>query len=293
MNMFNEGMIEDFRNYLLLERNSSLNTVDGYIRDLEQFDNFLKGKDFREVENNDVSMFVRELSSKGLKPQTTNRKLSSIKSFYLFLRRNGHVNVSPAEVIQGAKQEMKLPQPIDIEDINDIFDAIPEEDLRAKVIFEILYGTGARRFEVAKIRVRDINFKRKYIKILGKGNKERLVPINEHALVLIQKLINQNENKEWLFPSTQNEGKCISIRLVSLIVKTYVNKAGLEDFNITPHKFRHSFCSHLYAGGADLKTIQTFAGHASSNTTNGYTKISNERSFNEYSKAHPRANMQA
>jgi site-specific recombinase XerD len=291
--MYNEKVLKEFKEHLLLEKNRSIHTADNYIRDLQQFSNFLKGKDFRKVDPFNISGFIIYLREQNMSSRTTNRKLSSIKQFYKFLQKRGHIAMSPAENIEGAKQEERLPQPVDYEDIEAIFSVIPEEDLRAKVIFEILYGTGARRFEVAKIRVRDVNFNRKYIRIIGKGSKERIVPVSDYLLSLIKKLIVQNGNSTWLFPSRQYPGKCISTRRINEIVSYYVKKAGLDDKNITPHKFRHSFCSHLHEGGADLKTIQALAGHSKADTTNLYTKISSSRTMDEYINAHPRARLKA
>lgn len=293
MSTFNERMIEGFRSHLLLEKGRSIHTADNYIRDLLQFESFLEGKDFKKADIWAVQGFIVGLNKEGMKFRTTNRKLSSLKTFYKWMKKRMHIEVNPTEGIEGANPEKRLPQPIDIEDIELIFAAIPEDDLRAKVIMEILYGTGARRFELAKIKVRDINFNRSHIRIVGKGDKERIVPINEFALDLIKRLIVKNGSVDWLFPSRQYPQKCISTRRINEIVTQYVNEAGLQDKNITPHKFRHSFGSHLYEGGADLKTIQDMMGHEKADTTNLYTRISGERTRTEYQNAHPRAHKKA
>lgn len=288
---FNEQIVDDFRSYMLLEKGRSDHTVDGYVRDILQFERFILLKDFREVDSKDVPLFIRHLSKdEGLQHRTTNRKLSALKTFYSWLRKEKHIEVNPTEGMQGAKAKQGLPQPVDLEDIDLLFAAIPEEDLRAKVMIEILYGTGARRFEVAKIKIRDFNFNKKTIRLLGKGNKERIVPINDYALTLVKQLMNQlGKEAIYLFPSRQYPNRSISTRRINEIVTFYVNKAGLEGKNITPHKFRHSFGTHLHEGGVDLKYIQAMMGHEKADTTNIYTKVSSKQTSTVYQNAHPRA----
>lgn len=290
---FNEKAIEEFREYLLLEKNRSIHTADNYVRDLYQFEKFIDYKTFNKVEPFGVSGFIIALKAEGKTTQTTNRKLSTLKTFYKFMKKRGYVVANPTDGVDGGKPEERLPQPVDVEDIDEIYNTIPDTDLRAKVIFEIMYVTGARRFEVAKVQVKDINFNRGQLRIIGKGNKERIVPLTDYLLTIMKKLIIQNGNGQWLFPSKQYPTKCISTRRINEIVAQYVKEANLDGKGITPHKYRHSFCSHLHEGGADLKTIQSLAGHSNANTTNRYTKISTKRNKDEFLKAHPRAQKQA
>jgi site-specific recombinase XerD len=293
--MINEQYIEDFRSYLLLERNRSLHTLDGYTRDLEQFRTFLNGKNFTEVEYEDVSAFI--MSMKDLSSRTTNRKLSTLKSFYKFMVIKKHSKDNPALLVEGAGIEEHLPKPLDLEVIDAFQNFIPVTDLRARVMVELLYSTGARRFEAAKINVKDINFLRHTIRLLGKGKKERLVPMHPELSNMIRLLITQNQNNEWLFPSKQRPGRPISSRRFSEIIEEYV-KAFVEQpefmaYDITPHKFRHSFATHLYEGGADIKTIQYFLGHSNPATTNIYTKLATKQAQESYLNAHPRAKKEA
>ena len=281
----NERLLKGFRQYLLSERNLSKNTADSYQRDLQSFFDFLD-KPVADVESVDVSDYIIERREHGLTVESTNRHLAAIRTFYKYMMKKGYVQLNPSENIEGGKRKQSLPQPVDYEDIELMFSLI--DNLRDTVLLEILYGTGARRFEVAELKVKDVNFNRGYIKFLGKGSKERIVPINKAALALIKELADQH-NSKWLFPSRKNKAKPISRRRINEIVQYWVKKAGLEDKNITPHKFRHSFCSHLYQNGADLKTIQDLAGHSKADTTQVYTKVSNKRNFSEYEQFHPRS----
>lgn len=279
-------LLDKFKVYLGTERNLSQNTVGSYERDLKQFIEFIENslnKSVTEVNANDVSSFIVHRRSLGDTISTTNRKLSAIKTFYNFLVKKGFMEHNPASSVEGGKKPQRLPQPIDEEDIERLFNTV--DNLRDRVMMEVLYATGCRREELAKMRVSDINFRRGYVRIIGKGNKERIVPIYPEALELISEYIATHDS-EWLFPSPKNPDSHISCRQINNIIKRWARKAGVN--NVTPHKFRHSFCSHLYANGADIKTIQDLAGHSSPETTNLYTKINHERNYIEYLKAHPR-----
>lgn len=266
-----------FLAYLEMERGLSKNTIDSYKRDLLQFASYIK-KDVTLVVPDDVSDFIVHRRQLGDSVTTTNRKLSAIKTFYKFMCNKKRMNHNPASAVEGAKKPSRVPRPIDKEDVERILNA--PDNQRDKAMLYILYYTGARREEVSWIKVDDINFRRGYILLRGKGNKERIVPIHKKALNEIHKLLKEHDS-EWLFPSRKT-GNHISKRQVNDIVKKWAEKVGVDW--VTPHKFRHSFCSHLYQSGADIKAIQDMAGHASSETTQIYTKVDNERNLMEYNK---------
>lgn len=278
-------IIKGFKMYLSGEKNLSDNTVDGYERDLNQFCEYL-GRPIEEATADDVSNFIVSLRFKGMKVSTTNRKLSSLKTFYKYLVRKRIIEFSPAESIEGGKKEQRLPKPVDLEDITELFELI--DNLRDRVMFEVLFATGVRREELASIKVNSINFRRGFISVVGKGDKERLIPMYPKALELCERLAKSHKSK-WLFPSRKNKGNHISKRQVNEIVTKWVKEAGLKDKDITPHKFRHSFCTYLFDNGADIKTIQDMAGHESASTTNLYTKVSISRNKKEYLQFHPMA----
>lgn len=278
--------LEDFKSYLLLERNLSINTVHNYELDIKQFMNYIS-KPLEEVTSDDISKFIITIRKEGRSVSTANRKLSTIKSFYKFLIRQGVCKTNPADRIDSGKREQRLPKPADIEDIEKLIKTA--DNLRDKLIFELLFATGLRREELCNISINDVNFNDGYIRVFGKGGKERIVPCHPTALKMITDLFNKH-NSKWLFPSRKNKGHHIHVHTVNDIFKKWVAKAGLEGKNITPHKLRHSFATYLHNNGADILVIQKLLGHSSVSTTQIYTQVSSELSMKEYMKYHPKAN---
>lgn len=273
--------IQAFKTYLESERNLSAHTVESYLLDIKQFFNYSQ-KQVGEILTDDILNFIVELRNNKYKTSTSNRKLSAIKTFFKFMIRQQFLKSNPADIIEGGKLEQRLPSPIDANDIENIIKRA--ETIRDKAILEVLYGTGVRRSELVNLKVEDINFKQGWIKVLGKGGKERIIPLNPTALKLLKELT-KNQQSQWVFPGRTLD-KHLSTRQLNNIIKKIAEAAGVN--NITPHKFRHSFCSILFENGADIKTIQDMAGHASVNTTNLYTKIAINRNIKEYMKYHPR-----
>lgn len=276
--------LEMFKVYMRDEKNLSINTVNSYSSDIEQFFKYAK-KTIRTVKPQDISDFIIFLRNEGRSVTTTNRKISAIKSFYKFLIKNNLAKNNPANSVENGKLEQRLPKSIPVNDIEKIIGYA--DNLRDKTMLEILYGTGFRRFEVGSLKVNDIDFRSESITTIGKGNKERTVPINPTALSVIKEYLKDGHNSEWLFPSRKDRSKHISNRQINEIIKKCAEKANVS--GITPHKFRHTFCSELFENGADIKTIQDMAGHGSINSTNIYTKISYRRNKEEYLRCHPRA----
>ncbi len=273
--------LEKFQLYLEIEKNFSHNTVSAYLSDIQQFFRFIN-KTPEKIVPDDISAFLMNLHTKGVSVATANRKLSAIKTFFNAMLRKGIIDQNPAALIETAKTEQRLPHPIDEQTIEKLINA--PDNLRDRTIMEILYATGIRREELVNIKINDIDFQEGSLRVIGKGNKERIIPLYPKVLMLIKELI-QTHNSKWLFPGRKNNH--LSTRQVNDIVKKWAQKIKQE--NITPHKFRHSFCSHLYKEGAELKVIQDLAGHASPNTTNLYTKVSNTRNRLEYLRFHPHA----
>lgn len=271
-----------FEDYMR-QRNLSNNTIDSYLRNLRLFFEHTK-LSVSEVTKEDIKGYLKYLRENGMAVSSINQKLSALKTFYRFCVKENITKTNPAEVIESGKVEKRLPVTLDITEAEMFIEKA--NNLRDAVIFEILYGTGVRREELISIRTKDINFKRKYIRIFGKGSKERIVPIHDTALKKIKELI-KTQNSEWLFPSIKHPGQHISKRRLNEIVKAYSDKLGFE--GITPHKFRHTFGTLLYNNGADIKAIQDMMGHESIDTTNIYAKVSIKRNLTEYLKCHPRA----
>lgn len=277
--------LEMFRNYMESEKNLSANTVSSYMSDLNQFFGFCP-KRVRAVKDEDITAFISDLRSKNMSAITTNRKLSALKTFFKFCLRHNIIGKNPTDIIEGAKIERHLPRPVNLADIDRMVKTA--DNLRDRTIIEILYGTGVRRVELISIRKADINMEEGYIRVFGKGNKERLVPLNPITLTLIKDYMKTHVSV-WLFPSRLDINNHISSRRLNAIINEWAKKSGLQSKGITPHKFRHTFCTVLFENGADIKTIQDMAGHVSINSTNIYTGVSFRRNRSEYLKCHPRA----
>lgn len=263
-------LLEDFYNYMMNEKNLALNTVDGYGRDLNQFTSFID-KTITKITSEDVSSFLAHRRAEGDGVATVSRKLSAIKSFYTFLVRKGKMKYNPAASIEGMKKPKRLPKPVDAEDIYRLLDII--DNLRDRTVFEVLYGAGIRREELCSIRVDEINFRKGELRVVGKGDKERIVPIFPRTLGYMKSLAAEH-GKEWLFPSIKTGGH-LGKRQINEIVNKWRSAAGLDW--ITPHKFRHSFATHLLDNGADLGDIQELLGHSSPETTKIYAQVSKSR----------------
>ena len=277
--------LDDFKRYLRAERRASLHTIEGYITDLKQFFDTVS-KEVREVTPNDITCFLGKLVENGMTISTSNRKLSSVKTFFKYLMRQGVLKSDPAAIIESGKLEQRLPKPVDIEDINVLINMA--DNLRDRTIFELLFGLGVRREELVGIRISNINYRRGYVRVFGKGSKERIIPAHTTALSLMKEQA-ESHSSPWLFPG-RDPSTHLSVRRLNEIVTQWVGKAGLEGKDITPHKFRHSFGTYLFENGADIRAIQDMMGHASIDTTNKYTKVSLRRNVEEYLKYHPRAN---
>jgi integrase/recombinase XerD len=272
--------LEMFKDYMESERNLARNTISGYVSDMEQFITFID-KPLNRITASDVSSFITHLKESERVARSRNRKLSALRTFFRFMVRKDKMKHNPADTIEGSKVEQRLPQPIDEIDINKMIALT--DNLRDKVMLEILYGAGIRREELVNLRVNDINFNNGFICVFGKGSKERYVPLHPAALDLIREHL-CTQDSEWVFEGRY--GSHLSIRQVNDIVVKYRTKVGLH--KVTPHKFRHSFATHLYNNGAELKVIQDLMGHSNPSSTQVYTKVSNERNRVEYLQYHPR-----
>jgi site-specific recombinase XerD len=277
-------MIEEFKKYLQYERNLSVHTVENYCRDVAQFFAFVS-KPNSKITSNDISAFILHIREQGASATTSNRKLSSLKAYFRFLAKKGKLKHNPAEFVEGAKQEKKLPRPVDVAEI----DAAVEkaDNLRDKLMIELLYCTGVRRSELVSIKVQDINYQG-YIRVFGKGGKERIVPLAPATMDMIAEWLHERKvegegDPTYLFPGRKKPQLC-AWQVGAIIRKWRGNTA------ITPHKLRHSFATDLLTNGADLRTIQEFLGHESLATTQRYTAVTMEKKLQDYKKFHPRAN---
>lgn len=282
-------LIDDFINYLKVEKGFSQNTIDSYRRDLLKFVGF-------DLTEEDISSFIRHLHKLGMSPATISRHIASLKSFCNFLLMEGIIEYNPAENISFPKSLKKLPKALPIEEMFSLIDYPKRRDkisLRDKALLEILYGSGLRASELINLKVSDINLDQGFIKCLGKGSKERIVPIGRSAieavklyLSLSRKRLLKNKQSEILF--LDRKGSPLTRQGLWFIIKKYVKKTAVKS-STSPHTFRHSFATHLLERGADLRSVQEMLGHANISTTQIYTSVSRDRIKKVYKSAHPRA----
>lgn len=272
------NILDKFKNYLEKERNYSPLTVENYISDLKQFFSIVL-KDYQKITTQDIMDFITRLREKGFSVSTSNRKLAAVKSFFKFLLKNNLINTNPAELVESGKLEKRLPRPLEKSEIDKISNIT--ENLRDKVLVEILYGAGLRRSELISLRKSDINWEKGTLRIHGKGRKDRIVPLNKYALNFLKQYCDSHDS-EWVFPSIKNKNNHLSARRLNEIIQYYAIKSGVR--GATPHRFRHSFGTHLYENGIDSKVLQDLMGHESINTTSIYAKVSMDRNIDEYNK---------
>ena len=290
---------QEFLNWLQNEKGSSAHTIRAYQEDLAQFGEYLKAQriPLEQLEYHDLRYYMASLQQKQqLKKTTLSRKTSTLKSFCKFLHRGGMLEHNPADLLSTPKKEKRLPTVINEVDMTAFLDDFlaGEEplQLRNKAIFELLYSSGLRVSELVQLDVENVQKQKGMLRILGKGSKERIVPVGERAQFAIAYYLEHGrpllvkEEVQALFLNRQ--GKRLTTRGVEYILEQYVKQGALK-YKVTPHAFRHSFATHLLDNGADLRVIQELLGHESLSTTQIYTEVSASHLQQIYRKAHPRA----
>ena len=294
-----EELLSRFLENIEYQRGYSENTVLNYEIDIEEFFDFLKKESIdkiKEVDYSVVRFYLMDLYNKKYSRNTVSRKLSSLRSFFKYLHKEQFVDINPFILVSSPKKEKRLPKFLYNEDLEKIFD-IPDESTsigqRDKVILELLYDTGIRIGELVNIKLNDINFSNKSIKILGKGNKERIVLFGAYLDDYLNKYLDDGrlellKEKESEYLILNAKGKNITTRGVRLIIENIIKKACINT-HATPHTLRHTFATHLLENGADLLTVKELLGHSSLSSTQVYTHVTNERLRNVYLHTHPRA----
>lgn len=290
---------QEFLNWLQNEKGSSAHTIRAYQEDLAQFGEYLKAQriPLEQLEYHDLRYYMASLQQKQqLKKTTLSRKTSTLKSFCKFLHREGMLEHNPADLLSTPKKEKRLPTVINEVDMTAFLDDFlaGEEplQLRNKAIFELLYSSGLRVSELVQLDVENVQKQKGMLRILGKGSKERIVPVGERAQFAIAYYLEHGrpllvkEEAQALFLNRQ--GTRLTTRGVEYILEQYVKQGALK-YKVTPHAFRHSFATHLLDNGADLRVIQELLGHESLSTTQIYTEVSASHLQQIYRKAHPRA----
>lgn len=282
--------IEKYIRYLEIEKNVSAHTMLNYRRDLEEFKKFLGETKIENVDYLTVRKFLGALREKNLKSRSIARKLSCLRSFFRFLNREGFLSSDPASAISSPKLERHLPVFLTEDEVTQLIES-PETSepsgLRDRAILETFYSTGIRVSELASLNLEHIDFFSGVVRVMGKGKKERMVPIGDRALRAIRNYIEQRKQQSPAVFLNKN-GARLTDRGIRLLLDKYIQRTALRE-NISPHSLRHSFATHLLNRGADLRSVQELLGHANLSTTQIYTHLTTEKLKSIYDKAHPRA----
>lgn len=292
------NIIDKYKTWLRLEKSLSANSIEAYLTDLDKLIRFVEseGKDFATISYQDLQQFVAQLRDIGIHPRSQARIISGIKSFYRFLLLDEYITADPTELLESPKIGLKLPEVLTVNEINDILDTIDlslPEGQRNRAMLEVLYSCGLRVSELISLRYSDVYFDEGFIRVEGKGSKQRLVPISETAIREIKNYL-QDRNRmvvkkgfeDILFLSRR--GTALSRIMVFHIIKQQTEMAGVHK-NVSPHTFRHSFATHLLEGGANLRAIQEMLGHEKITTTEIYTHIDRQFLRKEILEHHPRS----
>lgn len=292
--------IKNFENYLKLERSFAENSVEAYLHDIKKLRHFLE-EAFPEVFPETITAyhlrdFIGSVNEEGFTPYSQARMLSGVKAFFRFLIMEESITSDPSSLLEGPKLGRKLPDTLDIIEIQRLLDAIDlstPEGARNRAILETLYSSGLRVSELVELRLTNVYFEIGFLKIVGKGNKERLVPIGKPALKYINIYIKEVRNHLKIKPGNENfvflnrRGAKLSRVMIFTVIKNLAQSIGLKK-KISPHTFRHSFATHLIEGGADLRAVQEMLGHESITTTEIYTHLDRDFLKQTIFDFHPR-----
>jgi integrase/recombinase XerD len=292
-----ESVLQVFLDFLSVEKGLSVNTVLSYSRDVQKLFRFFRKEKIHWLKagEEDLIRFIHHQSRAGLSPRSMARVISSLKSFYRFLVLDGILKKNPAVDLSSPKTWLALPKFLTVKEVESLLSQPDEENVRGvrdKAMLELLYATGLRASELVSLKIKDLNLEDGFILCLGKGGKERLVPIGESAVRAVRKYLDSarpkllKQSSEFLFVTQR--GGAFTRQGFWKLLKGYARKAGL-DLKISPHILRHSFATHLLERGADLRSVQLMLGHSQITTTQIYTHVSRKRLRRVYDKFHPRA----
>ncbi len=294
-----DAWLDQFLQYVEVERGLSKNTLDSYRRDLLTYLTFLESRGYTVTspyEHGYIPQYVQELRAKGRATATVSRNLASIRSFYSFLVRERILLFDPSQHMETPRMERKLPRVLIMEDVDRLLavpDAATSKGLRDRAMLELLYATGIRVSELVSLNEHDVNLTASFLRCIGKGSKERIIPLGHMARQAVLDYVTKARSsmvRDPLDPSlfVNHLGVRLSRQGFWKIIKKHAKKAGIVA-DITPHTLRHSFATHLLENGADLRAVQEMLGHADISTTQVYTHVTRSRLQDVYQKAHPRA----
>jgi len=294
-----KSSINDFKSYLQIERSLSDNSVQAYIRDIKKFANYaipLKLNELK-IQREDISDFIAELKDNGIAARSQARIISGIKAFYKYLIIEDYIKYDPTELIESPKVGFQLPDTLTLIEIDKLITAVDlsnKQGERNRAILETLYSCGLRVSELTNLKLSNIYFNEGYLKVIGKGDKERLAPIGGRALKYLTTYINGVRNNQIIkkgqedFVFLNNRGAGITRVMIFLIIQKLAAEIGLKK-KISPHTFRHSFATHLIEGGADLRAVQEMLGHENITTTEIYTHLDKNYLRSNIIQFHPRS----
>ena len=286
-------ILDEYKNYLLIDRHYSKNTIDSYTNDLDIFFEYLnKNKlDYKTINKDNIRNYLKEINNKD--ERTIAHQISVLRGFYKYLILENIIKTNPMENIDLPKLSKKLPNVLSVEEVDKLLDINLNTmyDYRNKAMLELMYATGLRVTELVNLKIEDIDINNALVRTMGKGSKERIVPFGTYAATALYNYINdyrpqffKREVNEYLF--LNNHGKKMTRQGFFKILKSIAVEKGI-DKELSPHTLRHSFATHLLTGGADLRSIQEMLGHSNLSTTEIYTNISKEEIKNQYKETHP------
>ena len=292
-------LADQYINYLLVEKGLSGNTIESYSSDITRFLDFLKDNRVTSISEADTAVILKYLiilKNQNLGPKSRARHLVSIRGFYRFLLQEKFISSDPSRLIELPKSGLKLPEVLSIDEVKQLLSSIDNttpSGARNAAMVELLYAAGLRVSELITLKIQDVNLEACFVRIFGKGSKERIVPIGLFAREKIDSYIKtgrphllKNDTSQYLFVA--RAGKPMSRQGFWKLLKKYALMAGISK-KITPHSLRHSFASHLLEGGADLRAVQVMLGHVDISTTQIYTHVARDQLKKMHEKFHPRA----
>ena len=294
-----ETSIKGFKSYLQIERSLSDNSVQAYIRDIKKFASYAIPLNLNELKitRENISDFLAELKDNNISARSQARIISGIKAYYKYLIMEDYIKFNPTELIESPRIGLKLPDTLSLIEIDKLIAAVDlsnSQGERNRAILETLYSCGLRVSELINLQLSNIHFKEGYLKVIGKGDKERLAPIGGRALHYLKIYINEVRNHQSIkkghedFVFLNNRGAKLTRVMIFLIIQKLSEIIGLKK-KISPHTFRHSFATHLIEGGADLRAVQEMLGHESITTTEIYTHLDKDYLRSNIIQFHPRS----
>ena len=286
--------IDEYIYYVYIEKKLSKNTKEAYLNNLEEFCNYINNPSIKSINTDDIRDYINHLAEEKQKDKTIARKIVSIKTFFEYLIKNNIIDNNPSEKISSPKLKKSIPKVLNINEINKLLEYKPtnNKEYRNKAMMELMYASGLRVSELVDLELNNIDFNNNYVRIFGKGKKERIVPINDIACKYLNEYINVYRasllrgyitDKEFI----SSYGRGITRQAFFKILKQIAKKQGIEK-DFSPHTLRHSFATHLIEYGADLRSLSEMLGHENIKTTQIYTHLSNNKIKDDYEKYHPR-----